>query len=139
MIWCDVFWKYLLMICFFSKTFHFLKCNSFVICEIVQKQTRITISKTRIYFSMCRINNYFHRDYCIKKDTPMRCTFSNVTYPVIWRCDHISRRRRRISRGRCGCECGGCSFLNFGICDTTLHFYHNPEQSSFSYNGVSYP
>jgi hypothetical protein len=30
--------------------------------------------------------------------------FSSVTYPAIWRCHHISR-------GRCGCECGGCASL----------------------------
>jgi hypothetical protein len=30
--------------------------------------------------------------------------FSSVPYPEIWRCDHISR-------GRCGCECGGCASL----------------------------
>jgi len=29
---------------------------------------------------------------------------SSVTYPAIWRYDHISR-------GRCGCECGGCASL----------------------------
>jgi hypothetical protein len=68
--------------------------------------------------------------------------YSIVTYPAIWRCDHISR-------GRCGCECGGCASLkemihlqwettaspvgdllacpNFGICDTTrrqLSFFY---------------
>ncbi len=26
----------------------------------------------------------------------------SVTYPEIWRCEQISRRRYRISRGRCG-------------------------------------
>jgi len=29
---------------------------------------------------------------------------SNVTYPAIWRCDHISR-------GRYGCVCEGCESL----------------------------
>jgi hypothetical protein len=29
---------------------------------------------------------------------------SSVTYSAIWRCHHISR-------GRCGCECGGCASL----------------------------
>jgi hypothetical protein len=53
--------------------------------------------------------------------------FSSVTYPGIWRCEHISRGRCGVSCGRCGCACGGCpspegdtASPNFGIWNTIL-------------------
>jgi hypothetical protein len=36
---------------------------------------------------------------------------SSVTYPAIWRSHDISRGRRGVSYGRCGCKCGGCASL----------------------------
>ncbi len=72
----------------------------------------------------------------IDQDRTQTVWISSVTYPAIWRCEHISHGKCGVSCGRCGCKGGECACLkgmihlqwettaspNFGICDTTPFF-----------------
>ena len=38
-------------------------------------------------------------------------TISSITYPKIWKCNHVPREIYHISSGRCGISCVGCVSL----------------------------